>query len=103
MDSMCKEARAERETRRGLGVGSPTSPLGVGGLERLLFQPQSPPSGKGLSPSLPPPLDLDGGSRAVRTAEMAQYDSTRTSASPRCPPRWFKIAQDGSRWTPRPP
>ena len=45
-------------------VRNPTSPLGVGGLERFLFQPPpSPARGRGLPLPLPPPLGLDGAGR----------------------------------------
>ena len=44
---------------------NPTSPLGVGGLERFLFHPSLFPFVEGAFAPPPHPLDLDGGFREV--------------------------------------
>ena len=91
-----------RALRLSTSLFNPTSPLGVGGLELLLFHLPLFPFGEGFTPPpTPSPGPGRGGPRGVGASKMAQDGSKRASESPRWPRRWLKIAQDRSRWLPR--
>ena len=63
---------------------NPTSPLGVGGLERFFFHLPSSPSGRGLPlPPTPSPGPGRAPPRRVGASKMAQDGSKRASESPR--------------------
>ena len=72
---------------------NPSSPLGVGGLESVLFQPTpySPSGWGGTPPPFPHPLDLGGGCR--EGLERPRWPKT----APRAPRRAQDELQDGSR------